>query len=108
MLHKCDVRLCVNPEHLFLGDQQANMTDMVSKNRQARGVTHALATDNASTLLGNVRVARMLLAEGFRVFEVAAGLKLSQSNVLRIRDRKTFKHLADGVEDFRPWAGCRG
>lgn len=34
--HKCDVRICVNPKHLFLGTLQDNMDDMCRKNRQAR------------------------------------------------------------------------
>jgi Autographiviridae endonuclease len=36
--HKCDVRICVNPEHLFLGSQQDNMNDCKSKGRMPRGV----------------------------------------------------------------------
>ena len=33
VLHSCDTPLCINPAHLFLGDQHANMADMMSKNR---------------------------------------------------------------------------
>lgn len=35
--HSCDTPLCVNPDHLFLGDAASNMADKVSKGRQARG-----------------------------------------------------------------------
>lgn len=36
-LHRCDVRACVNPEHLFAGSQIDNMADMVAKGRSPRG-----------------------------------------------------------------------
>ena len=42
VLHDCDNRACVNPEHLWLGTQQDNVLDAVKKGRwiQNRGESH--------------------------------------------------------------------
>lgn len=32
--HRCDNKLCINPDHLFLGTQKDNIRDMFNKKRQ--------------------------------------------------------------------------
>lgn len=36
VLHRCDVRACVNPAHLFLGTAKDNTQDMIKKKRDRR------------------------------------------------------------------------
>lgn len=33
VLHRCDVRCCVNPDHLFVGTARDNILDAISKGR---------------------------------------------------------------------------
>jgi hypothetical protein len=71
VLHKCDVRLCANPDHLFLGTNQDNVNDKVAKGRHLRGsaaVNAKLTEDQvrkikdlrASAGWGAVRIGRFL------------------------------------------------
>ncbi len=56
--HKCDVRHCVNPDHLFLGTPLDNTTDMISKGRRVIPikVNPAKGERNASAKLTEARV----------------------------------------------------
>ena len=44
VLHRCDVRNCINPEHLFLGTYQDNWDDCCRKGRQATGLKNGTYT----------------------------------------------------------------
>ncbi len=38
VLHKCDNRGCCRPDHLFVGDREANLRDMIAKGRHKGAV----------------------------------------------------------------------
>lgn len=44
VLHRCDVRLCVRPDHLFLGTQKDNQADMARKGRSPSGLRNGNKT----------------------------------------------------------------
>lgn len=49
VLHKCDNRKCVNPDHLFVGTPKDNMQDMTKKGRHV-GTTGLKHTDESKAL----------------------------------------------------------
>lgn len=54
-LHKCDVRACVNPDHLFLGTKKDNTAAMMAKNRHRMGGTHGERHGRAKLTIEQVR-----------------------------------------------------
>lgn len=64
--HICDVRCCVNPDHLLLGTQQDNVADAVRRLRHPRGERHGaarLTTIEAIAIRADHRSAAIVAAE---------------------------------------------
>lgn len=65
ILHRCDVRACVRPDHLFLGDARDNNVDMYTKSlpkRQDRSHCangHTLDSANTAWLRGKTGVVKI-------------------------------------------------
>jgi hypothetical protein len=77
--HKCDVRSCVNPAHLFAGSQTENLLDMVAKGRHhdQRG-----SRNHAAKLTDSiVREIRDLRARGDTYQAIASRYGVSRSCV---------------------------
>jgi hypothetical protein len=93
VLHRCDERSCVNPDHLWLGTHADNMRDMIAKGR-ARQVGHK-GSENPQSRLTNAAVAeiRMRVAAGEKQVRVADSLGVSHQLVSKIVLRRLWSHI---------------
>lgn len=80
VLHKCDTRCCIYPQHLFLGTLWDNMADMMRKGRQA----HGERSGRRKLSLDSVRRIRELRAKGKGATEIAQTLDLNRLTVSSI------------------------
>lgn len=86
VLHRCDNRKCVNPDHLFLGSFQDNMDDMVEKNR------HAAGERNGHAKLTGEQV-REIRSIGGSNTDTAKVYGVTPSLVSMIRSGRIWKHV---------------
>lgn len=89
VLHKCDVRSCVNPDHLFLGTQRDNMHDMIRKGRSARGEKQGAAKLTAY----KVREMRKLWSGGATPPQLAQQFGVSREAVNGVVFRRNWRHV---------------
>lgn len=92
--HICDNRICVNPDHLFLGTIGDNMRDRTSKNRQAKGSMMANSILNEEKVL-EIRKQRM---EGCTYKHLAEKYSVDWNSIRKICKNHIWKHVALGEE----------
>lgn len=89
--HKCDVRACVNPAHLFLGTQADNMADMKAKGRANRKFGEAVS--GAKLRSTDIPVILQRLADGESCKRIADSFGLTDCAVNAIRRGKSWSHV---------------
>lgn len=87
--HRCDVRACVNPGHLFLGDAAINRADAVAKRRHSYGARNGRAklTD------ADVIAIRAAAASSTRA-DMARRYGVSEYAIYAICTNKHWRHLS--------------
>jgi hypothetical protein len=88
VLHRCDVRSCINPAHLWLGTHAENMADMVAKGRSPsmKGSAHPMAVLSEQDVI-HIRTSD----EGCT--SLARRLGVSATNIKDIRNRRIWRHI---------------
>jgi hypothetical protein len=86
LCHSCDVPLCVNVDHLFLGTHQDNAADKVTKNRQAKG------RQIYQTVLDEETVRQLRQATGTYA-SIAREFGLREGNVRLVLRKETWRHV---------------
>lgn len=87
--HRCDVRNCVNPDHLFLGTYLDNNHDCAVKGRRHRGADHPHAKLTSDKVQ---RIRRMILT-GIALNEIGRRFGVTGENILAIKKGQTWSWL---------------
>lgn len=92
--HKCDNPACVNPNHLFVGSQLDNMSDMLSKARNSKPpVRYGKANNKAKLNDESVRKIRQLSAKGWSSRKIASLFLVTKSAILSVVNHETWRHV---------------
>lgn len=91
VLHSCDNRICINPDHLRIGNQTDNMRDRSERGRCAsqRGSKHGRAKLND----GDVRQIMQRISNNERDYQIAKHYSVTASNINSIRSGVSWNHI---------------
>lgn len=92
VLHKCDNPKCVNPDHLFLGNQTDNMHDCSLKGRTKN--TPQLGEKNVFAVLDRFKVLEIRALDGIMLQkDIAKTYNVKDSAISKIILRRTWRHI---------------
>ena len=90
VLHKCDNRKCVRPDHLFLGTRKDNIHDCIRKGRNCYGESHPSSKLNKTI----IRIANRLRSNhGWPFHRIAILWNVGRETMRRTLCGQRWKHL---------------
>jgi len=92
--HKCDNKMCINPEHLLLGTHQDNMNDATERKRFVYGISHP----NQKHSIPLIKNIKSLLNKGYKNIEISEKLNIKPALVTDIKLKRSWSWL-DEVKD---------
>ena len=98
VMHVCDNRRCVNPDHLRLGSQADNVQDMLDKGRKVSGVPSGVK--HWRSAIKDQADIDLICATKRRTKELAELFGVDVCTIKRIRQRNGA--APEGSEKFRP------
>lgn len=94
VLHRCDNRGCVRPDHLFLGTQLDNIRDMDAKGRRVNAPSFGEANGSSKLSEGQVREIRALgVSRQITRKDIARRFSVSVPLVEKILAGKVWKEI---------------
>lgn len=98
VLHKCDNRRCVRPEHLFLGNNKDNTQDALQKGRLKdmgpwRHPCPGELNGRAKINLTDVQEIRDMANKGTLQRDISRKFGIGQTAVSKIVNNQTWKHV---------------
>ena len=98
VLHTCDIKLCVRPDHLWAGTQRENMDDMLGKGRQSHHPP-AIPFGKGETNIGakitteTARLVKQMHRDGARQADIMRATGVTRANVWAIVHGLSWTHI---------------
>lgn len=83
VLHRCDNKICVRPDHLFLGTQADN-----NKDRDTKGRTHSKLVRRQV-----LEILDLWPRNLYTVKHIASSYRVTPASIFAIVQRRTWKHI---------------
>ena len=94
ILHKCDNRICSNPDHLYLGTSSQNAIDRINRTALPKNM-FTCGENHPSAKLKTADVIRIkeLIALGVPSTRLAKEYKVNDQTISKIKHKQSWKHL---------------